>query len=84
MKVLAAWMVIGLGVAFAGEEKSVLVNEQPTTTPVVVTANCSNGKCCKNCTVYNESVDEKSTCRKTIFGKVIRRDVKRVVLTPVR
>jgi len=81
MKVLAAWMVIGLSVAFAGEEKSVLVKEQQSTP---VTADCSNGKCCKNCTVYNESVDEKSTCRKTIFGKVVRRDVKRVVLTPVR
>jgi hypothetical protein len=34
--------------------------------------------------VYNEKVEDRKTCRKTLFGKVIKREVKRTTLTPVR
>ena len=51
--------------------------------------NCS--KCvadgCDSCCrvqVYNEKVEDRKTCRKTLFGKVIKREVKRTTLTPVR
>ena len=94
MKTLCAWMVLGVCcVANAGEYQSVLVNK--TEAPVVETAatptsNCFN-KCvsdgCDNCCkvqVYNEKVEDRKTCRKTLFGKVIKREVKRTTLTPVR
>lgn len=61
------------------------VQVAPAPTVVVVNAGCKNGCCGNNCDpVYNEKVDEKSTCRRTLFGRVVRRDVKRTVLTPVR
>lgn len=68
--------------------------------PVVSVSNscnkCSQG--CDNCSkcvaegcdscckvqVYNEKVEDRKTCRKTLFGKVIKREVKRTTLTPVR
>lgn len=89
-----AWMVLAAGVCYGGEEASVLVSPTPavvvapapvvvTATPVVVgcTTGCCSGKCDP---VYTAKTDERSTCRRTVFGKVVRRDVKRTVLTPVR
>ena len=98
MKTLCAWMVLGVCcVANAGEYQSVLVNktEAPvvkTEAPVVSTNSCNNcSKCvadsCDSCCkvqVYNEKVEDRKTCRKTLFGKVIKREVKRTTLTPVR
>lgn len=80
MKILCAWMMLGICcVASAGEVQSVLVKEAP-----VLATNCCN-KCDDGCcTVYNEKVEDRKTCRKTLRGKVIRREVKRTVLTPVR
>lgn len=86
MKSLAAWMVLCCGAALAGQEASVLVSNT-TAAPVVSSPCCDNcNKCNTGCcpVAYNEKVDERSTCRRTIFGKVVKRDVKRVVLTPVR
>ena len=87
MKTLCAWMVLGVCcVANAGEYQSVLVNK--TEAPAV--SNCCNksskcvaDSCCK-VQVYNEKVEDRKTCRKTLFGKVIKREVKRTTLTPVR
>jgi len=98
MKTLCAWMVLGFCcVANAGEYQSVLVNktEAPvvSASPVVTASNsCNNcSKCvadsCDSCCkvqVYNEKVEDRKTCRKTLFGKVIKREVKRTTLTPVR
>jgi hypothetical protein len=84
MKILAAWMIVCSAVAFGGETAepvSVLKNAPEAAKPVVV-SDCAN--CCVNCNVYSEKTDERSTCRKTIFGKVVKRDFKRTVLTPVR
>jgi len=97
MKTLCAWMVLGVCcVANAGEYQSVLVNK--TEAPAVSNCcnKCSDG--CDNCSkcvadgcdscckvqVYNEKVEDRKTCRKTLFGKVIKREVKRTTLTPVR
>ena len=94
MKTLCAWMVLGVCcVANAGEYQSVLVNK--TEAPAV--SNCCNksSESCDNCSkcvadscckvqVYNEKVEDRKTCRKTLFGKVIKREVKRTTLTPVR
>lgn len=88
MKSLAAWMVLCCGAALAGQEASVLVSNTNSAPTAVV--NCDNCSKCRRCNdgccpvAYNESVDERSTCRRTIFGKVVKRDVKRTVLTPVR
>lgn len=84
MKSLAAWMVLCCGAALAGQEASVLVSN--TASAPTVVANCDCNKCNTGCcpVTYKESVDERSTCRRTIFGKVVKRDVKRTVLTPVR
>jgi hypothetical protein len=98
MKTLCAWMVLGVCcVANAGEYQSVLVNktEAPvvSASPVATASNsCNNcSKCvadsCDSCCkvqVYNEKVEDRKTCRKTLFGKVIKREVKRTTLTPVR
>ena len=85
MKTLCAWMVLGVCcVANAGEYQSVLVNK--TEAPAVSVSNCCNkssDSCCK-VQVYNEKVEDRKTCRKTLFGKVIKREVKRTTLTPVR
>lgn len=61
-----------------------------TSTPTVVVVTKRGCKNCASCCgdrcepVYSEKVDERSTCRRNVFGKVVRRDVKRTVLTPVR
>lgn len=85
MRMLCAWMVLSSAVAFGGEEASVLVSAP---TPVIAQTSCRGCKdnCCKDscCTVYNTKVEEKSSCRRALFGRVIKRDVKRTVLTPVR
>ena len=88
MKTLCAWMVLGVCcVANAGEYQSVLVNK--TEAPAPVSSDCCNkcdscnDSCCK-VQVYNEKVEDRKTCRKTLFGKVIKREVKRTTLTPVR
>jgi len=54
-----------------------------TATPVVsgCTSGCCGGKCSP---VYTAKTDERSSCRRTVFGKVVRRDVKRTVVAPVR
>lgn len=78
MKILIAWTaLVSASLAMAGEEVSVLKNPPAK-------ADCT--KCETNCcpTVYSERTDERSTCRKTVFGKVVRRDVRRTTLTPVR
>jgi|APCry1669189241_1035207.scaffolds.fasta_scaffold89947_1 hypothetical protein len=95
MKILCAWMVLGVCcVANAGEYQSVLVNKAEAVEAVAVSKNtdCDNcSKCvtnsCDDCCkvqVYNEKVEDRKTCRKTLFGKVIKREVKRTTLTPVR
>jgi hypothetical protein len=86
-------MVLGVCcVANAGEYQSVLVNK--TEAPVVETSSNPTSNCCNKCVsdscdtckvqVYNEKVEDRKTCRKTLFGKVIKREVKRTTLTPVR
>jgi len=77
-------------------EAPVVKTEAPvvkTEAPVVSVSNsCNNcSKCvadsCDSCCkvqVYNEKVEDRKTCRKTLFGKVIKREVKRTTLTPVR
>jgi hypothetical protein len=95
--VMFAWMALMAGVCYGGQEASVLVSPTPapavvvapapvvvTATPVVVSG-CTSGCCGDKCSpVYTAKTDERSSCRRTVFGKVVRRDVKRTVVAPVR
>jgi len=91
--VMFAWMVLVAGVCYGGQEaftpvvdvsREVLAPVVVTATPVVVsgcTSGCCGGKCSP---VYTAKTEERSSCRRTVFGKVVRRDVKRTVVAPVR
>lgn len=79
MRMLAAWMVLVVcsTVTVGGELAQ--------TAQVSTVKSCCKGNVCNSCpVVYNEKVEERSSCRKTVFGKVVRRDVKRTTLSPAR
>lgn len=70
--------------AFGGEERSVLVPAPAAAAPVAVTVECRGGCCGPACRLYNEKVTEEDTCRRTLRGGYVKRQVVRKVYTPVR
>lgn len=71
--------------AVAGEERSVLVTT-PATAPAAPVAVVAQESRCLGvaCRLYNERVTEEDSCRRTLRGGYVKRQVVRKVYTPVR
>lgn len=71
---------VACSAALAGEEKSVLA-PTPAEPVAVQSSEACRGRCCR---LYNEKVSEEESCRRTLRGGYVKRQVVRKVYTPVR